>query len=119
MGRVEARVRFASPSSRGTTEAISLMIDTGATFTVLPHELWEQLGLEGEFTRHLRTADGRVLERIQGSAYMEIDGQAGVVPVVEGSDGDVSVVGVTALEILGLAVDPVKQELVPSEHLYL
>lgn len=95
------------------------MVDTGATFTVIPATVWRRLGLVGEFTRRLRTADGRVVERSQGSAYMEIDGQVGVVPVVEASDGDLPVLGVTALEILGLAVDPVKQQLVPSEHLYL
>lgn len=119
MGRVEVSARLTNPASREQAEELELMVDTGATFTVVPAELWQRLGLTGEFTRRLRTADGRVLERSQGNAYLEIDGQAGVVPVVEAGNGDVPVVGVTALEILGLAVDPVKQELVPSEHLYL
>lgn len=119
MGAVETQVKIANPASRDRSQDLALTVDTGATFTVVPSELWQRLGLTTEFTRRLRTADGRVLERGQGSAYIEIDGQAGVVPVVEGGDSDLPVLGVTTLEILGLAVDPVKQELVPSEHLYL
>lgn len=119
MGRVEARVKLTNPASREQAEELALMVDTGATFTVIPADLWQRLGLTGEFSRRLRTADGRLLERSQGSAYVEIDGQAGVVPVIQASDADLPVLGVTTLEILGLAVDPVKQQLVPSEHLYL
>ena len=119
MGRVEARMKLTNPAVRERAEELALMVDTGATFTVVPSELWQRIGLTAEFTRRLRTADGRVLERGQGSAYVEIDGHAGVVPVVEAREGDLPVLGVTTLEILGLAVDPVRQQLVPSEHLYL
>jgi predicted aspartyl protease len=119
MGRVEARIRVSNPAAREQPQELVLMVDTGATFTVVPADLWRRLRLASEFTRHLRTADGRLLERGQGNAYVEIDGLAGVVPVVQGDDTDLPVLGVTTLEILGLAVDPVKQTLVPSEHLYL
>ncbi len=50
---------------------------------------------------------------------MELEGHAGTAPVVEGADGDVPVLGMTSLEILGLAFVPVRGELRPSEHLYL
>ena len=119
MGTVHSRVRVANPASRGLTEELELLVDTGATFTVVPTELWLRLGLTAEFTRRLRTADGRVLERGQGNAYVEVNGLAGVVPVIEGGNGDLPVLGVTTLEILGLAVDPISQILVPTEHLYL
>ncbi|MEX1255722.1 MAG: retroviral-like aspartic protease family protein [Dehalococcoidia bacterium] len=119
MGRLDVIVRVASPGDRSRTVETLLMVDTGATFTVLPPEVWQRIGVEAEFTRSLRTADGRVLDRQQGLAYIQINGSEGTVPVVEGSDGDIPVLGVTTLEILGLAVDPVRGELRPSEHLYL
>jgi predicted aspartyl protease len=119
MGRVDAEIRIANPGDRARAEDLSLMADTGATFTVVPSDVWDRLGLVAEFPRRLRTADGSVLERQQGNAYVEIDGQAGVVPVIQGGNGDYPILGVTTLEILGLAVDPVKQVLVSSEHLYL
>jgi predicted aspartyl protease len=119
MGALRTKARVANPSSRDAGEEIELLVDTGATFTVLPPELWQRLGLTSEITRRLRTADGRLLEREQGLAYVEVDGQRGTVPVVEGGEGDLPVLGVTSLEILGLAFDPVRRALVPSEHLYL
>ena len=119
MGRLDVGVRVAHPTDRTRAEEVELLVDTGATFTVLPADVWQRIGLTSETTRRLRTADGRVLERPQGLAYIEINSQLGTVPVVQGGEGDISVLGVTSLEILGLAVDPVKRELVPSEHLYL
>ncbi len=119
MGALQTKVRVANPDEHSRSEEIDLLVDTGATFTVLPPEVWLRVGLMSEITRRLRTADGRVLEREQGLAYVEVDGQRGTVPVVQGGEGDMPVLGVTSLEILGLAFDPVRRELVPSEHLYL
>ncbi len=112
-------VKVTHPTDRSRTEEIDLLVDTGATFTVLPPKVWEQCHLEAEFTRSLRTADGRILDRRQGLAYVEVNGHRGTVPVIEGGDGDIAVLGVTSLEILGLAFDPVKGELQSSEYLYL
>ena len=119
MGALRTVVTVASPAEHEKREPIELLVDTGATFTVLPNDVWQRLALEGEVTRRLRTADGRVLEREQGLAYIEINGSRGTVPVVQGNEGDIAVLGVTSLEILGLAFDPVRGELIPSEHLYL
>jgi predicted aspartyl protease len=119
MGALRTVVTVASTTDRDNREPVELLVDTGATFTVLPYELWRRMRLEGEATRTLRTADGRMLEREQGLAYIEVNGNRGTVPVVLGGEGDVPVLGVTTLEILGLAFDPVRGELIPSEHLYL
>ncbi len=119
MGALKTVVTVASPAEHSKSEPIELLVDTGATFTVLPTEVWQRIGLEAEITRQLRTADGRLLEREQGLAFLEINGSRGTVPVVQGGEGDTPVLGVTSLEILGLAFDPVRGELVPSEHLYL
>lgn len=119
MGALRTLVNVANPVDRSRAETMELLVDTGATFTVLPPDLWQRVGLTSEISRRLRTADGRVLEREQGLAYLEIDGYQGTVPVVQGGEGDIPVLGVTSLEILGLAFDPVRRKLVPSEHLYL
>lgn len=119
MGALRTPVGVANPTDRSRAEEVELLVDTGATFTVLPAELWQRIGLADETTRRLRTANGRVLERAQGLAYIEVDGHLGTVPVVQGGEGDIPVLGVTSLEILGLAFDPVGRQLRPSEHLYL
>ena len=119
VGALSVTVTVANAADQSRSDSIDLLVDTGATFTVLPPELCERLGVAAEFTRRLRTADGRVLERDQGLAYVKVDGYAATVPVIVGGNGVMPVLGVTSLEILGLAFDPVRRELVPSEHLYL
>ena len=112
-------VTVASPTEHEKREPVELLVDTGATFTVLPDEVWRRIGLQGEITRTLRTADGRLLERQQDLAFIEVNGSRGTVPVVQGGEEDIAVLGVTSLEILGLPFDPVRGELIPTEHLYL
>ncbi len=119
MGFLRVRARVSNPQQRERGGEAELLVDTGATFTVLPGELARQIALEAEAVRRLRLSDGRTLERDQGLAYLEVDGHAATVPVIFGGEGDIPVLGVTTREILGLAFDPVKGELQPSDYLYL
>ena len=119
MGFLRVRVSVSHPQERQRKGEAELLVDTGVTFTVLPAAVAQELALQPEAVRRLRTADGRALERSQGLAYVEVDGHAATVPVIFGGEGDIPVLGVTTLEILGLAFDPVKGELHPSEYLYL
>jgi predicted aspartyl protease len=50
---------------------------------------------------------------------VETEGKGYKVPVVAGQDGDIPVLGVTTLEILGLEVDPVSRKLKPTDYLLL
>ena len=119
MGFLKVSAKVMNPQQRERSGEVELPVDSGATFTVVPKALVEQIGLSEEAVRQLRTADGRQLERRQGLAYIDIEGHAATVPVILGDEGDSPVLGVTTLEILGLAFDPVKGELKPSEYLYL
>lgn len=116
MGFLKVKARVANPQQRERSAEAELLVDSGATFTVLPTALVRQLTLSPEAVRRLGTADG---ERQQGLAYVQIDDQGGTVPVIFAEEGDIPVLGVTTLEILGLGFDPVKGELRPSEYLYL
>ncbi len=50
---------------------------------------------------------------------MKFNGEVMFVPVIFGEAGDVTVLGVTALEIFRLTVDAVNQRLVPTRLLWL
>jgi predicted aspartyl protease len=64
-------------------------------------------------------ANGTRVERRTGIATVEYDGRVAEVPVAFGEPEDASVIGVTTLELLGLEVDPVRQQIRPTDLLLL
>jgi clan AA aspartic protease len=101
------------------TEELSLLVDTGATLSWIPRNVLERLGV-GTFSRLPFTlADGRILEREISAVSLTIDGRKAAVPVAVGEPGEEAVLGATALETLGLLVDPVAQKLIPRNLLAL
>ena len=95
--------------------SLDLLVDTGATFTVISSEILESLGVEPVRIVRLRLADNRVVERPLGEIGIEIEGyRASATPVVFG-DKDVNLLGSVTMEQLGLAPDPVLKKLRPVE----
>ena len=99
------------------SEEISALADTGATLTVVPGEILGRLGVQKLRTVSLILADGRRAERGVGDAAVAVNGEAVPCRVVFGEPGDAVLLGLTALEQLGLAVDPVQRRLVPTDFL--
>ena len=105
MGIVVAKVRISSADRLGAQE-LELIVDTGSTLTWVPAEVLEGLGHQPVGKQRFRTVDGSTVERPVGDAPVECEGQRGFVGVVFGGPGDASLLGVTALERLGLEVNP-------------
>jgi predicted aspartyl protease len=105
MGTVYAKVIFLS-DDRTREEAVELIVDTGSLFTWVPEGLMSRLGARPTRTRRFRTIDGSVIDRPVGACRVSCEGEESYIPVVFGRAGDASVSGVTALEVLGLEVDP-------------
>jgi len=119
MGLFEVKVKLASLSAPMRTEELSLLVDTGATLSWIARNVLERLGA-GTFSRLPFTlADGRTLERETSAVLLTIDGRKAAVPVAFGEPGEEAVLGATALETLGLVVDPVAQKLIPRNLLAL
>jgi len=99
---VKARVGDESGSKSAEVEAL---VDTGATLTVIPRRLAEELGLRVTGRTEVETAAGRiVLERTR--VRLELEGREEIVPALISDVIDKVLIGVTALEVLGLQVDP-------------
>ncbi|BDR92623.1 hypothetical protein [Vulcanisaeta souniana] len=64
-------------------------------------------------------AFGGYVERDVGGAIIEVMGRRGAVTVIFGEEEDVNVLGVTALEALGLEIDVVSGTLKETEQLLL
>jgi len=101
----------------GNFEEVMLLVDTGSIFTWINRRTLEKLGIKRRRLRTFRTIDGRLVERMVGVATIAYESYEGDVEVVFGEEGDAEVLGITALESLGLEVDPVTGKLRYVGHL--
>lgn len=110
MGIVRANMTVVSADLQ-REETLEVLVDTGSTLTWIPEELAVRLSIEPTGRALFETADGRTLERPIGDALVECTNSRGFVGIVFARPGDTPVLGVTALERLGLEVDPVRRVL--------
>lgn len=106
-----------NPKTGTRSEAIVALADTGATLTVIPGDTLRGLGVEKLRSVSLVLDDGRRAQRDIGDAAVAVNGESVPCRVVFGESGDAVLLGLTALEQLGLAVDPVQRRLVPTDFL--
>ena len=105
VGEVYTRVRAHGP--RGSVELERVLVDTGAIHSMLERSVADRLGIQPEKRTRFEVVGGTI-EFPVGQALLEIEGQSFRVPVIL---GDRHLVGLTTLEILGFAVDPVHNRL--------
>ena len=105
------------PMDQSRFEQIEALVDTGATYTVVPRNVLERLGIMPQFRRRFRLADGRVVELDMAVVAIRLEGQTLPTICVFGEEGMDALLGAVTLEEFGLGVDPVNQRLVPIELL--
>ena len=93
------------------SENVRLLVATGSTLTWIPEETALRLGIRPVGIAQFQTADNRSLERPVADAPIECLGIRGTARIAFARPGDANVLGVTALEALGLAADPVRRGL--------
>ncbi len=117
MGEVRVHIVVTNPRTGARSEEITALADTGATLTVIPAEILQTLGIQKLRSVPLLLADGRRAEPDVGDAVVAVNGESVPCRVVFGEPGDAVLLGLTVLEQLGLAVDPVQRRLVPTDFL--
>jgi clan AA aspartic protease len=106
--------RLANPRRADLGEIeVELLVDTGALYSVVPASLLERLGVERLDRRDFTLADGSHVAYDVGEVTFVVDGQARMWLVVFAPEGVTALLGVLALESLGLMVNPVTRELLP------
>jgi predicted aspartyl protease len=98
-------------------EDVEVLVDSGALLTSIPRSVLERLGFKPITRRKLRVYGGNLVERDIGGVVVEYEGQRAIVSVIFGEEGDIPVLGVTALEALGYQIDPLSKKLKPTELL--
>ena len=112
MDETRVVVRVHGPKGHADVEMIA---DTGATLTTLSSTMAERIGLVSTGSATVRLADGTRKVVATADADIEIRGDRAPVRVLIGGPDQVSLLGLTSLETLGLKVNPVERRLEPSE----
>ena len=94
-------------------EVVRFLIDSGATYTVLPEGVWRKIGLKPIREHEFILADGTTVKRKVSECYISIPQGEAHTPVVLGESDDHAILGVVTLEILGLVFNPFKRTLQP------
>jgi len=98
----------------GRRVRVRFLVDSGATYTVLAKDVWEELGLKPLGEMEFILADGTVIKRRISEVLLELPGYGERhTPVVLGEEGDVNLLGMVTLKIFGLILDPFRRELRP------
>ena len=92
---------------------IDALVDTGSTHTSIPENILNQLGIEARESRSFELADERIVEYSVGYASIRLEEREIIAMVVFAPEGTGALLGATALETAGFAVDPIHQRLIP------
>ena len=117
MGTFRVDVTVGNPGSTAR-ETVEALVDTGATFSVMPASLLRRLGIAPTRTRRLRLANGQVEERQTGMAFFEVAGMDGEARVIFGPE-NIYLLGATTLEDLSFIVDPINKRLIVEDALLM
>lgn len=101
----------ASPG--GPFEAVEALVDTGASYTLVPIPILEGLGISPLERQPFVLADGRRVEYDIAQVRVRIDGRERFTVCIFGDEGSVPLLGAVTLEEFGLGVDPINKRLIP------
>jgi len=115
MGTFRIDVEIENPARPGDRRVVrSALVDTGAELSWIPAELLRSLGIEPYGTWRFRQADGTILERRTGAAFLHVGEKRTADDVVFGEPGDLVLLGSRTLEGLNVRVEPVTKQLVDA-----
>ena len=118
MGTFDCHLRLDSLDGERSLE-IDALVDTGASYTIVPATLLAGLGVEPIDRIRLALADGRPVDYEMGQAVATVDGRSIPTLVLFGDEGARPLLGAYTLEGLRLSVDPRQGRLVPGNDYHL
>jgi len=97
----------------GAKATVKFLVDSGATYTLVPAEEARALGLQPKRTVSFSLADGTAIERQVSECHLSLPQGEGHTPVILGEPGDEALLGAITLEELGLVLNPFTRTLQP------
>ena len=101
----------------GKQASVRFLVDSGATYTLLPHQVWQEIELTPKRSVTFTLADGTTVEREVSECHLALPQGEAHTPVILGQPGDEALLGVVTLEILGLVLNPFTRTLQPMRML--
>ena len=100
-------------------EDMEVVVDTGSTYTAVPREMLQRLGVPVERSLPSETADGKIVPVDVGEATIRLDGLQFHTPAIFAEVGETNRLGTVSLGEAGLTVDPLAGRLIPANLLRL
>ena len=97
----------------GIEAEVSFLIDSGATYTLVPLRVCETIGLSAKREMTFTLADGTRVHRRISECYLVLPQGETNTPVILGEADDEALLGVVTLEELGLLFNPFNRTLQP------
>jgi len=119
MGITQVTAAVRNPAKPDTAWEALFLVDTGAVDCLVPGRHLRELGIEPRGKRIYELADGSEVTLDVGGAEIEFMGDRVWTTVIFGADDAEPILGVTALDSVGIEVDPRTQRLqrLPSVRL--
>jgi clan AA aspartic protease len=111
MGATHVTVAVSNPADPDRRWEGLFLVDTGATDCMAPAKWLKSIGIEPRSTRTYESADGSEIKLQIGVATIEFMGELVGTTMIFGADDIEPILGVTALESVGIEVDPKNQRL--------
>ena len=111
MGATHVTVTVRNPAEPDRSWDGLFLVDTGATDSLVPRKHLEAIGLKPKSQRVYELADGSELTLDITTADIEFMGELVGGTIIFGDEDSEPLLGVTALESVGIEVDPKNQRL--------
>ena len=106
----------ASAENDGKHKDISMLVDSGASYSLLTKSIWKELDLQPQREMEFVLADGTRIKRNVSECFLKLPivNSEGHTPVILGEEGDdENLLGAVTLEIFGLVLDPLSRNIKP------
>ena len=109
MGATHVTVTIRNPAAPDRCWDGLFLVDTGAIDSLVPRDRLESIGLKPKAKRTYELADGSELKMDITTGDLEFMGEIVGGTIIMGDPGTEPILGVTALESVGIEVDPQNQ----------
>lgn len=106
------KVKVSNPEHPKKSKECAFLVDSGAVYSVVPEEILKKLGVKSTSEEEFILANGEIIKKTVGNLYFAYKDKVRAAPVIFGDKG-IYLLGATAIEALGMILDPIKRELKP------